>query len=86
MSDELNEAISHEQHLKALARKAQVEAQDDRDRYKALCDKLAEAMEEIKSMPDDCGGGCGNYCCGCIKSAIYTAEQALSAYQKARKE
>ena len=40
-------------------------------------EKYREALQEIAEMPGDCGGGCGNSCCGCIKSAIFLADEAL---------
>ena len=39
--------------------------------------EMRKSLLEIANMPTNCGGGRGNYCCGCIAGAIVLAQDAI---------
>jgi len=46
-------------------------------RIQAAHGRLLKALVHISNMDNDCGGGMGESCCGCISSAIWAAEEAI---------
>ena len=46
--------------------------------------KLELALASIAKLPHDCGGGCGEGCCGCISKAIQIAEESTTLLESPR--
>lgn len=47
---------------------------------------LESVLTRISELSNDCGGGCGQGCCGCIGKAIWIAEKAVDRLKKERGE